>query len=723
MTVATVTPDIPYQDRIEALRQTKSEHTDRKVTEYGYYDVDDDGRIPWEGHVAFEVEPNHPSGACRGARAIGSNFRRWLDVHPVYIHPMSAMAGAWIFTNIPGFKTLLPEDRPAHLMPLHEERNLRPGIGASNHFGPDLQIGLDLGWGGLLEKIRHYRERNRPEDTSFYDGHEDVVLGVQSWIRRHVAHARQMAADEANPALSRNLLQIADVNEHLIGKPPSTLREAVQFLTWFQTLDRMYGRGGALGQIDELLRPFYERDCANGLITDDEEVVWYISSFFFNDPHYSQIGGPDPITGRDVTSRISFLLLEGQHRLKIPGNLAIRLHEGLDPALLRKSVEYLFEDGTGCCYACSKGLDEGFARNGFPVQLARMRAKVGCNWTALPGVEYCMQDVTRMCMVTPFVMAFRQTVDSGTPSMDLLWENYVRELGVSVDIMKQGFDWHMEHTGKVRPEIILNLFMHGTIERGLNVTDGGVDIYNICVDGVGLATVADSFAAIEQRVVDEGRLTWEELARHLENDFEGADNVQLMLKSAARFGAGGSLGDTWAKRVAEMYTEHVRGTPTARGFTIIPGLFSHGDIVGLGKNVGATPNGRRAKEMISHSADPDPGYMPDGGGTPTAKSNAVAMVQPGWGNTTPLQIDIDTGLADQIGGIEAVEALFKGHEDLGGTLINVNVISKDQVLEAHEDPSKYPDLVVRVTGYSAYFRTLSPEYRQQVVDRILGAGS
>lgn len=720
MTVARATSGISYQDRIEALRQTKSQHTDQKVATSGFYNVDDDGRIPWEGQIAFKPEPNHPSGTFRGARAIGTNFRRWLEVHPVYIHPMSALAGAWIFTQIPGMGGWLPEDRPAHLADLHEKYNLRPGIGAENHFGPDLQIGLDLGWGGLLEKIRRYRERNRPEDTSFYDGHEDVVLGIQTWIRRHVAHARQMASQEADPVLSRNLLQIAETNEHLIDHAPSTLREAIQFLAWFQTVDRMYGRGGALGQLDEMLRPFYERDVAQGLIDDDEEVVWYVASFFFNDPHYSQIGGPDPVTGRDVTSRISFLLLEGQHRLKIPGNLAIRLHEGLDPALLRKSVEYLFEDGTGCCYACTRGLDQGFARNGFPVQLARMRAKVGCNWTALPGIEYCMQDVTRMCMVTPFLFALRQTVDEmERPSMESLWDNFVRELSVSVDTMKQGFDWHMERHGQIKPEIILNLFMHGTIERGLNVTDGGVDIYNICCDGVGLATVADSFAAIEQRVVQEGRLSWQELTQHLEKDFAGAEDVRLMLNSSGRFGAGGSLGDAWAQKVAQTYTDMVRGTPTARGYTIIPGLFSHGDIVSLGKNVGATPNGRHAGEMISHSADPDPGYMPDGGGTPTAKSNAVASVQPGWGNTTPLQIDIDSGLARQIGGIEAVEALFKGHESLGGTLINVNVISKKQILEAHEDPSAYPDLVVRVTGYSAYFRTLSPEYRQQVVNRIL----
>ena len=68
---------------------------------------------------------------------------------------------------------------------------------------------------------------------------------------------------------------------------------------------------------------------------------------------------------------------------------------------------------------------------------------------------------------------------------------------------------------------------------------------------------------------------------------------------------------------------------------------------------------------------------------------------------------------------ETIEALIRAHHDLGGTLVNLNVISKDQLLEAHADPSRHPDLVVRVTGYSTYFRALSPEYRQQIVDRLL----
>jgi formate C-acetyltransferase len=142
-------------------------------------------------------------------------------------------------------------------------------------------------------------------------------------------------------------------------------------------------------------------------------------------------------------------------------------------------------------------------------------------------------------------------------------------------------------------------------------------------------------------------------------------------------------------------------------------------VVHLGKKLGATPNGRHAGAPISHSANPDTGFLLGGGTSPTAKSSAVAAVQPGWGNSAPLQLDVDRHLLAERGGIEALETLIKIHNAQGGTLINLNVISKEQILEAHEDPTKHPDLVVRVTGYSAYFHSLSKEYRQQIVDRLL----
>ena len=732
-----------YQQRIEVMRETQRRHNQLKVELLGHKDSDDKGNIPWPEPIPFQAIPNHPSGDCYGIRGIGDNFRRWLEIHPVYINPNSSLAGAWIYSGVPGVAgwrlvpawerpgelawgpgdypvNWRPEDRPRHLHAMHQKYNIyHPGIGSPHHIGIDMAIGLGLGWGGLLEKIRHYRELNRPTDTAFYDGEEQLVLGLQSWIGRHVEQAREMAAVEENPVLRENLLRMAQVNEWLVEGPPRTLHEACQFLAWSQCVDSMWSTAGALGQLDELLRPYYEADVAAGR-EDDESVIWHIASLLFNDTHYSQIAGQAP-DGHDLTSPMSFLILEAVHRLRIPTDIALRVHEDLDPDLLRRAVTYLCEDGVGVSFACSKGLDEGFARNGVPIQLARMRAKVGCNWTALPGVEYCHQDVTHVCLITPLMIAFEEVVsDESIPrTMEALWERYVHHLSVSVNVVKEGKDWHMAYQADNYPEIVLNLFCHGTIERGLDVSAGGVDLVSFCLDGVGLATVADSLAAIEQRVVEEGRLTWDELAQHLANDFAGAERVRLMLNGIPRYGAGRTRADWWAERVAHLWTRLVRDTPTPQGYLCIPGLFSHGRVNQFGKRVGATPNGRHAWTPISHGPNPDPGFLPDAGISVTAKANAVAGVQPGYGNTAPLQLEWDRKLLESAGGVEAVEALIKTHNHEGGTLINMSVVSKEAILEAHEDPSTHPDLMVRVTGYSAYFSSLSREYRQPIVDRIL----
>jgi formate C-acetyltransferase len=151
--------------------------------------------------------------------------------------------------------------------------------------------------------------------------------------------------------------------------------------------------------------------------------------------------------------------------------------------------------------------------------------------------------------------------------------------------------------------------------------------------------------------------------------------------------------------------------------TMIPGWFSWANTIGLGKAVGATPDGRKSGASITHGANPNYNVRKDGAAT--AMSNGIAMVQPGYGNPAPFQLELDPGLKAEDGGIEKVMTLLKGHVDQGGTLININIVDKQKILDAHKDPEKYPDLVVRVTGFTAYFMTLAPEFRQLVVDRMV----
>ena len=709
-----------YAGRIQRLHEDKMAINDVKIRLIGRGKMDfDDWGFVYYPDFKFTAPSDREDGIICGYVPIGRTLRKFFQEIPKYVNANSALAGAWI-GPIGNYVTIRmpPELIPQDLVPIWKEYDTRPGFGAMNHCAPDMNIGLQLGWGGLLEKIRHYREFNAPADTAFYDGEEQVVLGVQEWIAALAAQCRAMAADEADADTRANLLEMAEMNEWLVDNPPRTLREACQFLAHFQTLDRTYFVGGALQQLDELLRPWYERDIAEGRVTD-EQAVWHLASLFFNDTHYSQIAGLTADGSRDMTSRLSFLILDALHLLRIPVNMAVRVHDDVNPDLLRRSLEYILEDGSGVDYSCNIGCEQGYARNGYPLELARQRAKVGCNWTALPGREYPLQDVTRANLAFALTHALEDV--RANPSLEALFDRFAHHTGIIVDSIKAGYDHHYELVGVNTPEVVYNLFMHGPVERGLNCSQGGVDILNFNIDGVALATVADSLAAIQQRVVDEGRLSWAQLYEALDRNYEGMEDVRLMLRNIPRFGSPNSLAESWALRVRDCFVHACKrsGTPK-HNLPILPGMFSHGTILELGANLGATPNGRRAGEAISHSNEPDPGFA-RGLDTfsPSLKATAVAKAQPGYGNSAPLHLDIDTEMLAHAGGIEALIALIHAHNHMGGTLINLNCLTKERLLKAHENPDRYPDLLVRVTGYSAFFASLSKEYRQQIIDRFL----
>jgi len=730
---------LTYKQRLDALRETKMKHTREKQEILGFMDFDDHGRIlppPKTREISealgssgniirdaklktFKPISNHPSGGFFGPKACGENFRRFLEAHPVYIDPMSSLAGAYMayfmsYRN-PHWK---PEFDYSRLQEEQRKYGILPGIGAVQHFCQDLTIGLKLGWGGLLEKVRNHAKDNA-KAADFYDGLEDVILGVQNWIRSHANAARDMAKNEKNPQVRVNLEQIADINERLVKDPPQTFREACQWIAWFQMVARMYNGSGSMGQIDELLRPYYQSDVASGILTA-EEAVFHLACLLLNDTQYIQLGGPDA-NGRDVTSEVSFLMLEAVHRLKTPANIGIRVHDGLDPKLLRRGIEIMFQDKMAFPkFLGDKGIVEGFVRNGYPVELARQRVYSGCHWFAIPGREYTLNDCIKVNFAAVFDVALREisTDPSVEPSVDELWRRFEKHLRRAVEVTADGIDFHMEHMYEVFPELVLDMFSYGPVEKGLDASHGGLEYYNICMDGSALATVADSFAVLEQRIEIEGRLTWQEMLKHLDNDFAGAEDVRLMLRNIPRYGCGGNRADDWAVRISQSFTRLVKEKQTPAGFNMIPGLFSWASAIDMGLAVGATPNGRYAHAPISHGANPDQGFMKDAGG-PTAMAVAVASVQCGYGNTAPLQLDMDPVLAGGEEGLEKVEALIRGHFALGGTMINMNVINKEKILEAHKDPSRFPDLIVRVTGFSAYFASLSKELRQLIVDRII----
>ena len=120
-----------------------------------------------------------------------------------------------------------------------------------HHFGGDYQIGLDLGWYGLLEKVRRYQAQAADEEAlQLYNAEEDVLLGIINWVERTIAEIRRMEAEEADTAVRENLRRMADANERILRHPARDLLEACQWICWYNMAERIYCRSGAGCQLD-----------------------------------------------------------------------------------------------------------------------------------------------------------------------------------------------------------------------------------------------------------------------------------------------------------------------------------------------------------------------------------------------------------------------------------------------------------------------------------------
>ncbi|MDD3155274.1 MAG: pyruvate formate lyase family protein [Victivallaceae bacterium] len=702
-----------YAGRIEKLLAKKQEQTREKLAKRGSADEDDYGYVlPPDGFLEnFRFPFQDENGQFSGVNQWAKNFRFLMEQHPVYCDPDDALAGRWMFmmTRMRRNYKLALAPFPFDYSHLHHDQllyDITCGIGKDQHFTRDYQIGLPLGWDGLKEKVLSSLDAHRgdPEAEELLNGELDAIAGIQNWIARTA---------EADPDPER-----AAINRKLIGAPPETLREACQWIAWVNMAGRTYNRDGSGGRIDRILQPYYERDVAAGRI-DDEDAIFYSACLLLNDPHMYQIAGIDE-QGNDCTCKMSYLILEAARMLKTTCNITVCVHRKMDRALFRRAVEILIENKLG--YPRFSGGDQlvdGFLRNGYSKELARQRIALGCNWMSIPGREYTLNDTVKINLAKVFSVALAEEAKEEKLSLERLYRRYCYHMRKAVLCVAEGLDFHMSHQYRNEPELILNLFCHGPIEKGRDASHGGVEFYNLCCDGAGLAVVADSFAALQKQIVEDGALSWEQCVEAIASDFGGADGeiIRATLASTPKFGSGNSSADAWAKKLSRDFSDWVSRSRTPDQFRMIPGLFSWADTVRFGKTVPATPNGRHAGEPISHGANPCNGFAKNAAAT--AAALAVASIQPGYGNTAPLQLEIDQGFLNCPEPEEKLMALFEGHFLAGGTLINVNIVDANCLRAALKEPEKFPDLIVRVTGFSAYFMMLSPAFRKLIVDRVL----
>jgi len=735
---------LTYQDRLQALRETKIRHTLEKRKQNGYTDLDDFGTVPIPDGYSVEPWYNSENGSFYGYDGMCENFCRLMAAHPPYVDPLEMLCGRWrdMLVNYRGDLHYMPDwlkNNPKiqelskkatnqwskrwdesrfpydELKPLQKLYNITSGIDSDAHFACDYTIGFELGFGGLLEKVRKYKKVNG-DPYGFYAAEERTILAIVDFIERHINEIKRQLQSEDSPEIRENLKKMLEVNQNVKLNPPKTFHEACQWTAYFNCASRIYTRDGAGFQLDVLLYPYYVNDKKNGVL-DDETAKFLIANLLLIDPHYYQISGVDE-NDRDLTNPLSWLILDAADSINIATNLTVRVHENCDRAFLNRAVYLLLKNKNGWPRFCNdKALAEGYMRNGIDKATARQRIAVGCNWMAVPGREYPMNDVVKINIARVFEVAWKE-MDKNSASTEILFALFEKHLKKAIEVTAAGINLHLDHAWEVTPELVMNLMMHGTLETGQDISQCA-ELFTVGVDGAGLAVVADSFAALEQRIEIEKRITWLQVAECLDRNFGGTDDerIRRMLETSQRYCQGNSLGDKWAKRITELWVRLIKSQPMPGKRQLIPGWFSWSRTIEYGACVGATPNGRKAGQPISHGANPNPGFRKDG--AVTAQSSGIAAVQCGYGNTAPLQLEFDPGLSIEEGGVEVVVNLILTHFELGGTLININVLDEEKLKAAHENPDLYPDLVVRVTGFTAYFALLSPQFRQLVIERFL----
>jgi formate C-acetyltransferase len=255
----------------------------------------------------------------------------------------------------------------------------------------------------------------------------------------------------------------------------------------------------------------------------------------------------------------------------------------------------------------------------------------------------------------------------------------------------------------------------GCVDRATDLTAGGAPYNASGIQAVGVADVVNSLAVIDQLVFIDRTYTLEELANACANDFVGQDFLRAQAKKVAKFGNDDERVDRWANRVTTMFDRLVSGYTNTRGGRWMPGFYSMTCHQGFGENTGALPSGRGAGRPLADGLAPVDGTDMLG---PTASLNSVAKLEhQRFGNGINLNIKFD---ADTVAGEEGravLEALLRGYFSQGGMQVQLNVLDPKVLEEAMANPDSHRNLLVRISGYSAYFVDLTPQMQREIIAR------
>ena len=365
---------------------------------------------------------------------------------------------------------------------------------------------------------------------------------------------------------------------------------------------------------------------------------------------------------------------------------------------------------------------------------------VDCNLNLLKAVELAL---TGGKDLLPFVdpMTFKKekirqdgpdTGDAATfQNWEAFWAAYERQTRYIIQKCADLYEKSESVRARFLPTPYLSCLVNGCAENARDVTQGAAEISFVTLEAVTFATTVDSLLAIKYLVFDQKKCTMEELIQALKNNWEGHGVLQALAKNRApKYGRDDAAADAMAKQVMDLWTEETwKHCTISTGRRFRPGMLSWNYWAGDGYVMAASADGRKKGQFLSNAICPSNGADIHG---PTANANSVGRAlggkDPENGDWEDYVNSLPNGASHTITFNPAIirdpehrdkfKAFLKGYAANGGTCLQVNILDPEMLKDAQENPQDYRHLLVRITGYNAYFTSVGRELQNEVIARL-----
>lgn len=626
--------------------------------------------------------------------------------------------------------------------------------GAVSHTIPGYDRVLERGVLSLIdEAAEHESQTSDPQSLVFYQGVQVALQGVLDYATHLRAAAESAARHTSDPTRRAELTDLAQVCARVPAYPARSFREAINALWLLQIAVHTENINMAIspGRLDQVLYPWYRADVDAGRL-EPQAAIELIGCLWLklNDntnvvPEAAQelfggagtvpavtLGGVGP-DGRDAVNDLTYLMLRVTELLRTRDpSVNARFHADHNERRYRDRLAEVIST-TKCVPAIHN--DDAVVRTlthqGVLEPDARDWAVIGCVELGAPGRSYDSSSSIILNLVSALELALHQgkrpftgdeqlglvTPDPATLTcFEDFWAVFETQLrwliGQAISLNEALGRVHQERM----PSALLSALYDGPMESGRDLIWGGARYNSSGVTHVGFADTVDSLAAVQAAVFDEHRCTFAQLLQAIRTDF--TDAVQLhtwLVHRAPKYGGANgtdSPAAALADRLLGLLYDIENAAVNYRGGHYRPAYWSMTNHVGQGRLTGALPNGRREQRSFASGITPVSQEARDLGDCLDAVARLDARHIPG-GEALNIKFPSLESSPD----VQRLGALVEGYFRQGGMHLQCNVMSYAMLLEAKAHPERHPDLLVRVSGYSAFFNDLNDAMKDEIITR------